>query len=91
MYAEVGPAAAARQHVLLPQIPSLCPDYTITPLRPPTSRPLTASNFYGCRHYAIFACVAITMQAYVYSALYVCMYLNIYTVNICTLDNPLYV
>lgn len=54
-----------RQRVLLPQIPSLCRYYTISPAPAIPS----ASNFYWCRRYAMFACVAITIRTSDCSAL----------------------
>lgn len=61
----LGVPAPGRQRVLLPQIPSLCRYYTISPAPAIPS----ASNFYWCRHYAMFACVAITIRTSDCSAL----------------------
>lgn len=61
----LGVPAPGRQRVLLPQILSLCRYYTISP----ASALPSASNFYWCRHYAMFACVAITIRTSDCSAL----------------------
>lgn len=61
----LGVPAPGRQRVLLPQIPSLCRYYTISPAPAIPS----ASNFYWCRRYAMFACVAITIRTSDCSAL----------------------
>lgn len=45
--------------------PPIAPDFLIVSVlhNADSLRPPTTSNFYGCRHYAICACVAITIQA----------------------------